>query len=312
MSEEFRGLLKKTLKSHRVEDGRVPATDVFWGPEIHGLEATSWWQDLKNEQRQIFLKSWQIVPLREAFHIERAGMTYSARMSLRARSFEEQSFFNLMAAEECAHFHALSPWFDPTWEPSKLGGFESLILEIIENTGRVESLLLIQVILEGWGLQHYKDLAGATRDPSLCEIFQRILKDEARHHAGGLMLFRPERTKLSRETVRPFIDKLLEFVRIGPWSLLESTMAAGARFSTQEGVTFLTDLRAQEKTAMKIKRLKNLLEKAFDGDLESQKLTDHDFLAPTEAQMWSKFSTAFSGPSAIESRELDQKPALSI
>ncbi len=312
MTDDLRVLLKKALKTHGVSGAGKPVTAPWWGPEMHGLEKTAWWRGLAEPAQDHFLKTWQQVPLREAFHIEKAGMAYGARMSLRARSLEEQSFFCLMAEEECAHFHALSPWFDPLWPAAEPGPFEALILRIVDQTDRVSSLLLIQVLLEGWGLQHYADLLWFVRDEGLRGVFQRILRDEARHHAGGLLLLRPERKQLNREAIRPFIDRLLEMVRVGPWSLMETAAQAGAAWGLREGVGFLAELRAREKTARNLKRLKTLLEKAFEGDLDFLKLADREFQAPTETEMWKMFSAAHPRPPADAGHALDPEPAPTI
>ena len=88
--------------------------------------------------------------------------------------------------------------------------------------GQRESLVfIIQVILEGWGLAHYRSLLKACKHDGFREVLERILRDEARHHGSGVVLCRerglPERARGEvLETMRSF----LEMVRYGPQAVL--------------------------------------------------------------------------------------------
>ncbi len=158
---------------------------VPWAPARFGLERVEVWREAPEAAQAAVL--WQICQetLQEALYIERAGLAFTARMILLAETVDERVLYATFAGDEARHYAALLPW---VVAPRPEGAFLDLLADLIETGTRADLVVLVQVVLEGWGLAHYRGLAETCHDPALAAVFRSILRDEARHHGGGLVL----------------------------------------------------------------------------------------------------------------------------
>src|SRR5262249_61466855 len=88
---------------------------------------------------------------------------------------------------------------------------------------------IVQVILEGWGISHYHALAKDCLDAGLTAVLENIIRDEGRHHASGLVLFKEHRH--SPDNLKRLVDLLAEIllmVQAGP-QMVVSQMVRGKR-----------------------------------------------------------------------------------
>lgn len=207
--------------------------------------------------------------LSEAWSIEKAGMSFAAKMSLLAESLHEQKLYSLFASEEARHFHSVDQALGseaPEQEPP--GPFIALLNEIIASAGRRPLQFVIQVVLEGWGIDHYALLSRSCRDDGLKTVLQGILTDEAAHHGSGLALFReadltPAEFGYVAETMQVF----LEMVRIGPAAVLSALEQALGGFAPGQRTRVLEQMDARRDTVRKLALLESYLVKARAGRL---------------------------------------------
>ena len=95
--------------------------------------------------------------------------------------------------------------------------FLGLLARAIDTGRRRVLAFLIQVVLEGWGLVHYRRLARAAADPALRAGLADIVKDEALHHGGGLaVLGRDGLSPADGRAAEAVLVPLLSMVRAGP------------------------------------------------------------------------------------------------
>ncbi len=100
-----------------------------------------------------------------------------------------------------------------------------LLLDQLVHTGPYNVLVyMIQIILEGWGLHHYRSLAAHCQHPGLTEVLRNIVHDEAKHHGSGLVIL-PQETWTSEDTALclPALKEFLHLVRLGPVNLIKAT-----------------------------------------------------------------------------------------
>lgn len=198
----------------------------------------------------------------EAYAIEKAGMSFAAKMSLLAPTLNEQKLYSLFAAEEARHFHFID---HSMGHPENLttNPFVELLHHLILTGERSCLLLLVQVVLEGWGVEHYAKMANTCQHLEARKALHGILADEAAHHGSGLSLFNIQ--DLSSKDLDYLEDKLCQFlqlVAVGPVSTLEILNQHVGPFSLAQRQQVLEELNATSETQRKLSLLKNLLRKA--------------------------------------------------
>lgn len=206
----------------------------------------------------------------EAYAIEKAGMSFAAKMSLLAPTLNEQKLYSLFAAEEARHFDFIDRSLG---HPEQLADnpFIALLNQLISTGERSGLLLLVQVVLEGWGIEHYAKMAHTCQHPEAKVALQGILADEAAHHGSGLSLFDAQHLSPAEHTV--LLEQLRRFlylVAVGPVGTLSILEKHLGPFSDTEKQQVLQELEAFEETQRKLNLLKGLLHKAGAQSLIAQ------------------------------------------
>ena len=153
-----------------------------WGEAFFHLDAVDAFRDADPAVRVETLRACSRALLVEAQGIEKLGLSFCAKMCLLSETTEERMAYSLMGADEALHFAMVTKHLGG--DDSGLGSdpFLALLQEAIEEGSKNVLTLLIQVVLEGWGLTHYRHMAEACRDALLTGTLSAILRDEAFHH----------------------------------------------------------------------------------------------------------------------------------
>lgn len=271
--KEFLNLLDLTAKVHgEVRTKAGNADEPVWDEKFFHLENSTLWKQLSTDERNAILLTLGEKILQEAYFIENAGMAYAAKMNLTARSKEERQFYCFVAEEEAKHLRMLEDLSQFNKSLETIPSFALLIGEIIQDATIPSHLLLIQILLEGWGLNYYKALAKEARDERVTAIFKAILKDEIRHHSAGVILF-SSYGKMKEEEVSQFLsylERLTFMVKIGPYTACEALFSRHQKPSREELKEFLAETDAVAVTTGKIELIGQLLCKNLTKELSDQ------------------------------------------
>lgn len=237
------------------------ADPVRWDAAFLGLDRSRLFRGLSDAQRGAALAAASDDLLAEAWRVEQAGLLFTARMMSAAPTHHERLLYATFAGDEARHLAALTPWLRaPAPAPTP---FHALLGEVIEAASRPVLVLIVQVVLEGWGLRHYRDLARGARHPALAAAFTGILDDEARHHgAGALLVVERPPTPADVEEALPFLQRLLDMVRAGPVGLVAAVEAAVGPLAGSDRADLLADLDATAHAAARLDLLRALLRPA--------------------------------------------------
>lgn len=263
--KEFINLLDATAKVHGETLCQTSkSTAALWDADFYQLNESDLWKSLSPKiQNEILISLGQKI-LQEAYFIECAGMSYAAKMNLVARTKEERAFFCFVAEEEARHLRLIESLADFSTSLDTIPSFALLIGEIIEEADRPSHLLLIQILLEGWGLHYYKSLAQSAQDPSIANVFKTILKDEIRHHSAGVILFKS--SELEEKDIVQFLNYLQRIafmVKVGPWAVCQEIMKHVPNATPEILQKFLKQIKAQSVTYDKMTILSGLLVKSL-------------------------------------------------
>jgi len=202
--------------------------------------------------------------LSEALMVEKLGLASCAKMTLLATTEEERMLYSMIASDEATHFFWLSHFIAEPLPPSP---FLSLLAGIIESGTQTMLTMIVQVVLEGWGVEHYRSLARDCANQELREVLKQIVIDEVRHHeSGARLLARREVTTAERDAIVELLARLLAMVQCGP----QSVVAAIAPHTRADAVQWFEELDAENDSRRKLMLLRTLIAEAnVEGVVEA-------------------------------------------
>lgn len=253
-------LINQSLELAPAEEKNLP----LWRADFFHIAASPFWINLTTNQKSHFLNCMAKGLLKEAIAIEHAGIAYANKMACLAETQEERQYYTTVAHEELNHLSWLQPYFQFQVE-THAPEFSKMIADFIENEPKRDAIILIQVVLEGWGIHHYQSLLSGTENLELKAIFSKIVSDEARHHGGGVILSQSYGLYLSDELVKN-IQAVIDAVRIGPLHVAALLAKLNDLTSIQATTEMLSSIHAEQTTAAKLKLIQQNLNKVISDD----------------------------------------------
>jgi hypothetical protein len=232
-----------------------------WPAAHFGLDRVALYRDASAEEQAAIVQSCSQAVLAEALTIEKYGMYFAAKMNLLATSTQERMLYSMFAADEAVHFHWLCSYLPAAVaaaEPPE--PFPALLQEVLCEAEKVALITIVQVLLEGWGLQHYHALAHDCQEAGLTTRFKHIIRDEARHHASGLVLGRAQ--QLSAPQVGYMVEllqRLLFLVQAGPQTIVSMLERVKGHLSLTQKTTVFAELQCESDAAQKLAILQSCL-----------------------------------------------------
>ena len=267
---ELYAVLTSALKSRAALPSiGANAAQAYWPATHFKLDQVAIFRDASEEDQARILQGCSRDILEEAYYIEKCGMYFAAKMSLLAESAQERALYSLFAADEAVHFNWISRYVAPPETAAPLANpFIRLLDEILQSGGKLTLVCIVQVVLEGWGISHYHALTRDCRDAELKQIFENIIKDEARHHASGVILFNEQHP--SAEQISKLVEllrRLLWMVQIGPQAVVSQLERGRGRLAKAQKASVFDELEAALETARKLETLKTLIRSTAHGDV---------------------------------------------
>lgn len=284
-------ILTSALQERNIlQTASTDSTPIYWQADYFDLDRVSIFQEASLLEQQQILKRLNQDLLQESLSIEQAGVGYMAKMVLMAESSQERLLYSLFTADETTHLVQLQPYgtayASSVDAPTKiLDPFLQLLADIVESTDKALLLFVLQVVLEGWGLTHYRRLARGCGDNSLRELFRSFLQAESRHHGTGVTLFR--QSHLSSSSQNDIVDCLalfLQMVRVGPQRVISAIATAKGHLSRPQRIQILQQLDTVTHSHQRLQLLRSLMastESSIVSELEHKGLFTP--LSPEEA-----------------------------
>lgn len=228
-----------------------PDPAEIWPASSFGLDRVTEFAEAGETRQRDIVRRCAADRLSEALYVEKLGLAFCAKMTLLAETAEERMLYALIAGDEAVHYHWIAHFVDGAPAPSP---FLELIGSWIERGGRSALTLLVQVVLEGWGVQHYRLLGRDCRDAQLAAVLREIATDEARHHGSGMRLLGQRAlTDADRAEIAGTLAGLLDLVRCGPQAVV-------AAIEPADRARCFAELQAEEETRRKLDLLRDLID----------------------------------------------------
>jgi len=258
-----RRAVRSAIRRRRgIDDGRERGGHAHWRAAYHGLDRVRLFAAASAEQRRAILDDCGRALLEEAYFIEKCGIGYAAKMVLLAETSSERQLYGLIAGDEAAHLAAIARFVSPSGT-ARDNPFLALLEELVEEGDRASLQLIVQVVLEGWGLDHYRGLRDACGSTALRIALSVILADEATHHGSGVAFTRDAPLAArSRDYATDVMVRFLAMVQVGPVGVASIVeRALGGLTAVQRG-QLMADLGGEEHAAVRLDKLRGLLGKA--------------------------------------------------
>ncbi|MEH2084518.1 MAG: ferritin-like domain-containing protein [Nostoc sp.] len=232
----------------------------YWGAEFFNLHQVKIFQQSNISQQSAILELANRSLLEESYFIEKAGVGYMAKMVLLAETVEERMLYGLFTADEATHLHQISHFLPEIEVTSTDDPFLRLLSEVVESADKTILLFVLQVILEGWGLSHYRRLAKECRYPVLAELFSSFLQSESRHHATGTTLFNQITVSaFSQTTILDVLAQFLFMVQVGPQSVLAAVEQVKGHLTRSQKIQILEELDTETHSGTRLQILRALM-----------------------------------------------------
>lgn len=261
-SHKLQPVLRSALGAPRSTES-APTTHGHWEAAFFGLDRSRVFRQAREEEQARIVDEAGRALLEEAYFIEKSGISFAAKMVLLADSIEERALYALFAADEATHFSAIRRFLIDEREAPGQNPFFALLSSLIEEGERATLQFVVQIVLEGWGLRHYRHLRDACTNLELRGVFDAILADEAAHHGSGRVLYgeRPAGGASARaivDTLRP----LLGMVQVGPRSVMDAVERVLGHLSRRERATLFEELGGEGHAAARLTYLRDLMQRS--------------------------------------------------
>jgi hypothetical protein len=241
-----------------------------WDAAYFGLDRVTYFQQASIDQQRQILQITNRQLLEEAYFVEKAGMGYMAKMVLMAESIEERMLYSLFSADEAIHLSQIRGFLAS--EPENTADpFFQLLAELAELDDRAVLMFVIQVVLEGWGLSHYRSLAQDCQIPALVVLFTGFLQEESKHHATGVTLFQTVECGVNQQAVMlEVLAKFLQMVQVGPQGVVGAIGQVLGGLSVGQRVQVFEELDTQTHSGARLTLLQKLMQTGGGGEMVQQ------------------------------------------
>jgi len=264
----------------------LEVTAPAWDASFLGLERVSLFRQSSQEDQRAILTLANRDVLQEISRVEQAGVGYMAKMVLLAETTEERMLYGLFTADETVHLSQISPFISTATDQVRALSAEDAFLQFLSNLLGSEDksllLLVIQIVLEGWGLSHYRSLAKNCRNPSLAAVLTSFLQAEARHHAAGVTLLPAVLSDRSQAAMMEALPPFLQMVQVGPQRLLTAIAQVKGSLSRAEKIRILEELDTETHSGQRLQLLRSLLRGEKTNEI-GQRLEDLGCFQPFPA-----------------------------
>ncbi|HEX4924619.1 MAG TPA: ferritin-like domain-containing protein [Bdellovibrionales bacterium] len=252
--------LESVLRSAFGASDIVAPSAPLWNASFFGLDRTRLFKFLKTEIQDKIVAACSRNLLTEAYAIEKIGMGFTAKMSLLSETLEERMLYSAFAYDEASHFHKISQFLEEPPTGLEKNPFLAMLAHLIENEERPVLVLIIQVMLEGWGLHHYRQMVEACAFEPFTRVMKDILRDEARHHGSGLAITSRDRlTEAQKARAADIMSVLFQMVQAGPQSVVQEVDKACGGLSRNLKTQLFEDLQAEAHARTRLDLLSNLI-----------------------------------------------------
>ena len=263
-------VLHSALKGRAADQPtKAGAHESYWPAAHFGLDRVTAFCDASEAEQAAILTGCSRDVLAESYFIEKSGMYFAAKMALLAESAQERMLYSLFGADEAVHFSWIARYAaNDSICNLRDTAFIGWLDDILHHQDKLTLTCVVQVVLEGWGLSHYRALMRDCLDGELRATFAQIIRDEARHHASGVMLFNEKQPTADQQAaIIGALRSLLLMVQVGPQAVVTQVERVKGQLSSALRERMFAELDCERETAKKLETLRSLIRSTAAADV---------------------------------------------
>ncbi|PAX52977.1 hypothetical protein [Brunnivagina elsteri] len=252
---------------------------VYWGTSFLGLDKVTIFQNSTITEQAMILQLCSRKLLEEAYGIEKLGLQYMEKIVLLSESIQEQMLYALYCADEANHISQISR-FLPIFPKIKINDEQiqqlehpllKFLMDVADTEDKAVILFVLQVVLEGWSLSHYRNLAIQCREPNLSLILQGLLRDKSHHHGTGVILFHQmSLTQSSQELIVKTLTQFLRLMQLRHQPVIAAIAQVKGYLSRSQKIRILEELDSESHNYTCLKFLRSLMRNPNSGAILQQ------------------------------------------
>lgn len=261
-------LLDKRLDELTISKPNQEIPHILWGAERYGLQNSKIFNSLTQDQQTGYLRRMTELNLALSAFIETSGHNYGAKMILLSETLEEKSTYALFVSDEAVHLREFHNFMNFEYDlKTHHHPMLNPLAESIRDGSKISLVFVIQVLLEGFGMGHYNGLKETCLLPTLKETYDRILKDEARHHGTGVILAKEETpTKEDQDQIFEYTRAFVAAMQSAHW-LSETFNTIGNPLTKDQKSQLWDEIQFEQVLKVRLEKLKDMLRKVDSFDL---------------------------------------------
>lgn len=270
-THKLNDILAKVFKRKTYALEQQTGQPYLWNADFYGLDKVSAFKQANFDLQEELLVAMSQSFLREACSIEHFGFSYASKIMMLSDTVEEKSIFAMFVSDETRHLRDVLRFVDfELGEQYYNDPYMILLADIIREGDKQSLIFLLQAMLEGHGIQHYRMLLDGCQNEEFSLCIRRILKDEAYHHATGLALV--DEKQMTPYTKSFLIDCISRTVQLlsYPHRVIYFLERGLGGFSKEQTYKTLNELNFDQEIAAKIQRVKALIYKSAPQDVIEQ------------------------------------------
>jgi rubrerythrin len=214
--EELRRLYIKAAENQWISE-----RDLDWDREIdHELfqttplgfgipfEKCSYCQSLHEDVRWEVMRRTASFRLSNFLHGEQGALLVASQLVNCVPHTDAKFYAATQTMDEARHVEVFARYIEKLDEVQPVAKPLKQILDATLSTGDwLEKLVGMQIVIEGLALHSFKEMRNLTQEPLLKDLLTYVARDEARHHAYGVLYVSqavPLLTKEKRESLEDF------------------------------------------------------------------------------------------------------------
>ena len=201
-------MMLEKLHRKKYDYGPVQSTESLINPDFWQLNQTQLFNQLDNKFKNILMNILSTYTMTYIYFIEKSGLNLCSKMILLSKTKEEKLFYALMGADESKHLIGISRFLSTNEIDQRYKGHQifKLFSDVIQIGSPAVIVLIMQVFLEGFGIQHYGEILKNTHNENFQSYLKSVLADEAYHFGGGKIVYQ---TKVMTKEDIKFSVKIL-------------------------------------------------------------------------------------------------------
>jgi len=152
------------------------------------IEKTSYWRSLSKETTSELVRRTAAFRLSQFLHGEQGALMVAAQLVNAVPHTDAKFYAATQTMDEARHVEVFARYIEKLDEIRPIApSLKGILDQTLETSDWMKKLVGMQIVVEGLALYAFREMRNLTEEPLLKELLTYVARDEARHHAYGVL-----------------------------------------------------------------------------------------------------------------------------